>query len=149
MGGFGSGRPGYSSAPTCESTNSIDLAWLRRRGMLRTGNRATLTRSRAGEQTGSIGVLVLADSLRLMYAVTAHDGTKISINELVPFMYTATQFRGRRQWLMCIKCGRGCARFMAALIPLPAMSRTEVRLPEGKFGPACHAAHRKDREPFA
>jgi len=78
--------------------------------MLRTGNRATLTWSRAGEQTGSIGVLVLADSLRLMYAVTAHDGTKISINELVPFMYTATQFRGRRQWLMCIKCGRGCRK---------------------------------------
>ena len=33
-----------------------------------------------------------------------------------------------------------------ALFPLPAMSRTEVRLPEG---PACHAARRKDREPFA
>jgi hypothetical protein len=55
---------------------SIDLAWLRRRGILRTGNRATLTWSRAGEQTGSIGVFVLADGLRLMYAVTAHDGIK-------------------------------------------------------------------------
>ena len=36
-------------------------------------------------------------------AVTAQDG-----NEFLPFVYTATQFRGRRQWLMCIKCGRGC-----------------------------------------
>jgi hypothetical protein len=37
MGGFGSGRHSYSSTPTCESTHSIDLASLRRRGMLKPG----------------------------------------------------------------------------------------------------------------
>jgi hypothetical protein len=36
-GDFGSGRRGYSSAPTCEATHSIDLAWLRRRRMLEPG----------------------------------------------------------------------------------------------------------------
>ena len=37
MGGFGNGRYSYSSGPTCESAPSIDLAWLRRRGMLKPG----------------------------------------------------------------------------------------------------------------
>jgi hypothetical protein len=37
--------------------------------------------SRGGEKSGSIGV---ADGLRLMYGVTAHDGTKIGVDELIP-----------------------------------------------------------------
>jgi hypothetical protein len=49
--------------------------------MLEIGNRTTLTWSSGGQLTGSIGVLVQADGLRLMYAVTTHDGTKISVNE--------------------------------------------------------------------
>ena len=53
MGGFGSGRPS-SGAPTCEGCLNIDLAWLRRRGMLTPGRFSTLTWSRVGEQTGSI-----------------------------------------------------------------------------------------------
>ena len=110
MGGFGSGRYGYSSSPTCEGAHGIDLAWLRRRGMLKTGNRTTLTWSSGGQPTGSIGVLVQADGLRLMYALTTHDGAKIRVNELVPFVHTATQFGGRRRWLMCIGCGRGCRK---------------------------------------
>jgi hypothetical protein len=32
------------------------------------------------------------------------------INELVPFAYTTTMFGGRRQWFMCLKCGRRCRR---------------------------------------
>ena len=109
MGGFGSGRYGFSSAGTCESRRSIDLAWLRRRGILRKGwigGGTTFTWSQGGEKTGSVGVFVQADGLRLRYAVTADDGTKIGVDELVPFAYTATRFGGRRQWLMCIKCGR-------------------------------------------
>ena len=109
MGGFGSGRYGFSSAGTCESRHSIDLAWLRRRGILRKGwigGGTTFTWSQGGEKTGSVGVFVQADGLRLRYAVTADDGTKIGVDELVPFAYTATRFGGRRQWLMCIKCGR-------------------------------------------
>src|SRR5215831_18654907 len=104
MGGFGSGRYACSSAATCERTPSIDLAWLRRRGFLELGNRTTLTSSWGGHKAGSIGVLVQTDGLRLMYAVRARDGTKISVDELVPFVHTATQFGGRRQWFMCIKC---------------------------------------------
>ena len=63
MGGFGSGRYSYSSAATCEGAHSIDLAWLRRRGILELGNRTTLTWSWGGEKTGSIGVVIHADGL--------------------------------------------------------------------------------------
>jgi hypothetical protein len=110
MGGFGSGRYSCSSAPTCERTLSIDLAWLRRRGILQLGNRTTLTCSWGEEKTGSIGVLIQADGLRLIYIFTAHDDAKIRVDELVPFVYTPTRFGGRRQWLMCIKCGRRCRK---------------------------------------
>ena len=52
MGGFGSGRYGFSSAGTCESRHGIDLAWLRRKGIVKTdwiGGRMTLTWSKGGE----------------------------------------------------------------------------------------------------
>jgi DNA-directed RNA polymerase subunit RPC12/RpoP len=111
MGGIGSGRcGGLSSAPTCESTHSIDLAYLRRRGHLNPGHHCSLTWSRGGEQTGSIGIIVSHDGIRLNYAVTDRHGVRISINELVPFAYTATRFNGRRQWLTCLKCGRRCRK---------------------------------------
>jgi hypothetical protein len=113
VGGFGSGRYGFSSAGRCESRHSIDLASLRRRGIVDPGGiggRTTLACSLGGEKSGSIGVLAQADGLRLMYGVTAHDGTKISVDELVPFAYTATRFGGRRQWLTCIKCGWYCRK---------------------------------------
>jgi len=73
VGGFGSGRYGFSSAGTCESRHSIDLAWLRRRGIVDPGwigGRTTLAWSLGGEKSGSIGVLAQADGLRLMYGVT-------------------------------------------------------------------------------
>jgi hypothetical protein len=54
--------------------------------------------------------LVQADELRLLYALKTHDGTKIKLDELVPFVHTATQLGGRRRWLMCIGCGRGCRK---------------------------------------
>src|SRR5262249_36421020 len=80
------------------------------RGMLRTRDRTTLTWSLGGQKSGSIGILVQTDGLRLMYAVGAHDGTKINVDELVPFAHITTQFGGRRRWLECIKCGGACRK---------------------------------------
>ena len=34
----------------------------------------------------------------------------IDVDELVPFVYTPTKFGGRRRWLSCLKCGRGCRK---------------------------------------
>jgi hypothetical protein len=46
--------------------------------------------------------------VRLLYRVTGPKGERISVNEVVPFRYTPTRFGGRRQWLMCRRCGRHC-----------------------------------------
>ena len=61
MGGFGSGGRNATGAATCESCHSIDLAWLRRRGMLQLGRYSPLTWSLAGEQTGSIMLIAQHD----------------------------------------------------------------------------------------
>jgi hypothetical protein len=74
------------------------------------GGGTTLTWSLGGEKSGSIRLFAQADGLRLTYTVTGHDGTKISVDELVPFAYTPTRFGGRRLWLMCLKCGRYCRK---------------------------------------
>src|SRR5688572_4235134 len=102
MGGLGSGRPS-SGAPTCEGCLGIDLAWLRRRGMLQLGRRSTVT-----EQTGSITLAAQSDGVRLIYRTTDRDGAPVDVSELVPFTYTPSMFGGQRQWLRCLKCGRGC-----------------------------------------
>ena len=51
MGRFRGGKP------TCEGRQSIDLAYLRRRGLLEVGRYTTLTWSRWGEEEGSIGLI--------------------------------------------------------------------------------------------
>ena len=109
MGGLGSGRPS-SGASTCEGYLNIDLAWLRRRRMLTPGRSSTLTWSRDGEQTGSITLAAQHDGVRLMYRTKDRDGEPIDVNELVTFVYTSTRFGGRRQWLRCLRCGRGCRK---------------------------------------
>jgi hypothetical protein len=109
MGGLGSGRPS-SGAPTCEGCLGIDLAWLRRRGMLQPGRRSAVTWSRSGEQTGSITLAAQTDGVRLIYRTTDRDGAPVDVSELVPFTYTPTMFGGQRQWLRCLKCGRGCRK---------------------------------------
>ena len=73
MGGLGSGRPN-SGAPTCEGCLNIDLAWLRRRGMLTPGRSSALTWSRAGEQAGSITLVAQHDGVRLIYRTKDRDG---------------------------------------------------------------------------
>jgi hypothetical protein len=87
-------RPLGFQAPTCESTRSIDLAWLRRRGMLKPG-RYSLEWSSVSESAGSISIVAQANGLRLLYRITGQDGAKTLMDEFMPFAYTATMFGGR------------------------------------------------------
>ena len=66
--------------------------------------------SRGGQQTGSTFLIAQHDGLRLLYRTKSPDGAPIDVSELVPFVYTATRFGGRRQWLQCLKCRRGCRK---------------------------------------
>src|SRR5262245_41200841 len=77
--------------------------------MLKPGCRSTLTWSRGGEVTGSISLIAQVDGIRLLYRMT-RDGESLTVDDLVPFAYTPTKFGGRRQWLRCPKCSRGCRK---------------------------------------
>jgi hypothetical protein len=62
-----------------------------------------------GEQPiGSIRIFVETEGVRLVYRVTAEHGAPLDVLELVPFVYTPTRFGGRRCWLQCLACKRGC-----------------------------------------
>ena len=90
MGGFGSGGHNARGAATCESCLSIDLAWLRRRGMLTPGRYSTVTWSQAGEQTGSIMLMAQHEGVRLRYQTKDREGSPVEVNELVAFAFTPT-----------------------------------------------------------
>jgi hypothetical protein len=109
MGGFGSGGPS-SGAATCEACLSLDLAWLRRRGMLTPGRTSTLTWSWGGQQTGSISLRAEEHGVRLIYRTKDGSGAPLNVSELVPFAHTGTMFGGQRRWLSCPKCRRRCRK---------------------------------------
>jgi hypothetical protein len=100
MGGIGSGRYSGFGAATTDDFHAIDLAMMQRRGWTTAG---TLTWSRGGCKTGSIGYAMYWHGLQLTYSAGGE-----SIAELVPFAYTATAFGGQRKWFQCLSCRRRC-----------------------------------------
>ena len=57
---------------------------------------------------GSIGLQAKSDGVRLFYRSRGDDDEWHDVDELVPTVWTPTQFGGRRQWFLCLKCGRRC-----------------------------------------
>jgi hypothetical protein len=110
MGGIGSGRPSGTGMwrDKCHDYLSIDLAWLRKQGCLRPGRRGELTWSRGGQQVGNIQYRVEASGLRLIYRTRPYGGEWSSVNELISFDYTQTNFSGRRAWFQCPSCRQRC-----------------------------------------
>lgn len=109
MGGFGSGRiGGLSCRPTCESSHSLDLTWLFRKGLLNVGRWSTVRWSKHGQETGSIALTLHEHGLQLLYGTQDDRGEPFRISELIPFSYSRAGFGGRRRWLQCLRCGRRC-----------------------------------------
>jgi hypothetical protein len=108
MGGWGSGRRGYSTKATCEGMHSVDLSYLRRHNMLTPGRMGTLSWSKCGHQTGLIGIAAETEGIRLVYQAKGPDGSPLNVVEFVPYRYTPTRFGGRRCWFQCLACKRGC-----------------------------------------
>ena len=110
MGGRGSGRSaGLGITRTkCHELHSIDLAYLRRHGLLRTGVSGQLTWSSRGTKTGSINYRVGERGLHLVYRTRPTGGEWRDVDELIPFTFTAANFSGRRRWFECPTCRRRC-----------------------------------------
>jgi len=88
--------------------HSVDLSYLRRHDMLTPGKTASLSWSKCGHETGSIRIIAEPEGVRLVYRTTGKDGAPLDVRELVPYLYTPTRFGGRRCWLQCLSCKRGC-----------------------------------------
>jgi hypothetical protein len=109
VGGLGSGRP-PSFPTTLDDLRAVDLRYLRRHGMLEPGRCGTLRWSRAGRETGSIGLRCSGDAVLLSYRVASWRGTEAEdVEERVPLVRTAQPFGGERLWFACPDCGRRCA----------------------------------------
>jgi hypothetical protein len=76
--------------------------------MLSAGRCSTVRWSRSGQETGSISLTAQECGLHLRYSTTDDRGAPLIVSELIPFTYMGAGFGGRRQWLTCLSCGRGC-----------------------------------------
>ena len=108
MGGSGSGRPATFMTAKCEECHAIDLAWLKRNGLLMPGRSSTIRWSCGGHQTGAITIEVSQMGLRLSYRVPTTGEEWQNISEVIPFTETRTNFGGTRRWLQCLSCGQAC-----------------------------------------
>lgn len=105
MGGYGSGRR-TRFAPRSDQFHKLDLAGFPRR-WFENHYAGTLTWSRGGHRTGSIGYRLSPTSMRLTYTLT-RQGEPVKIDETFLLAFTQQPFGGVRGWIVCKGCGRRC-----------------------------------------
>lgn len=125
MGGFGSGR--YLRRGRAKTTvsrcRSFSADWLNRHGILDPGYRGSITWSRNGEETSSIGVRCVSTpggrALRLHYTVVPRrdDADEREYDYRVPLTTTECNFGGERPWFRCP--GEGCGERVGKLYSAP------------------------------
>lgn len=110
MGGRGSGRHACIGLMVnkCHDMHSIDLAWLRRRKLLKPGHLSTVRWSRRGQETGSIQIMCVPAGVLLSYRQRTNGANWRHVREVVPLVETTTRFGGKRQWFQCLACHCRC-----------------------------------------
>jgi len=93
---------------TTEGYLALDIAVLRRRGLLQPGRSSLISWSRGGERMGSASLFAESGSLRLSYQTTTSEGSAERIDERVEIWSTQTSLGGQRQWFRCPGCHRQC-----------------------------------------
>lgn len=114
MGGMGSGRHWHFGARnTTEDYRDIDVRWLKRRGCLKPGYSGSITWSRRGEITASIGVRAELGRVVLDYRSRDKGGAWESLRYGVQLDTTPCNMGGERHWFLCP--AQGCGRRVAVL----------------------------------
>jgi len=101
MGGIGSGRHWQFGADTIDDYRSIDIRWLKREGLLETGNSRRITWSRGGEVTGSINVQSEPGRVILDYRHRDRGGEWQPERYPVYLDTTPCHMGGVRHWFLC------------------------------------------------
>ena len=89
----------------CEDHHEIDLARLRH---LKPGRSSAINWSRGGRPTGSMRIEAGQHGMHLTYRYRQRNGAWREVQEVLPFVETATCFGGRRRWFECPGCVRPC-----------------------------------------
>lgn len=105
MGGYGSGRQARGAARS-DQFHKLDLAEFRRE-WFQSYRSGTLTWSRGGHKTGSIGYRLFPDRMVLHYSAPMN-GERQDIGETFLMRPTEQPFGGHRWWIECKGCGRRC-----------------------------------------
>jgi hypothetical protein len=119
MGGVGSGTwYRFNKKTTTSECHSMDVRYLQRENLLRSGHSFSLRWSRAGRETGFIGGVVegteTPERVILLYRHRSSPGGEWEdVREPVPLTWTACNFGGQRPWFVCP--GAGCGRRVAVL----------------------------------
>ncbi len=100
MGGFGSGRwYRWDKQTSMEETRRLDIRFMNQQGMLKQGQRGTISWTVGGRPSGSIGWKMEGDGLVLNYVA---DGEEIE--EYIYLGKTPCHFGGERHWFHCPDC---------------------------------------------
>ena len=119
MGGVGSGSwYRFDKKTTTGECHSLDVRYLYREGLLKSGSWFSLRWSRAERETGSIGGVVegtqTPERVILSYRHRrGPSGEWEDVREPVPLTWTECNFGGERPWFICP--GAGCGRRAAIL----------------------------------
>ena len=109
MGGPGSGNwYRWDKKTTTDEVHRLDVRYMRKHGLLKPGYSGTLSWSRGGEKTGSIGYHVWSHKLVLKYRAKI-GGEWEDVEEPVQFDRTSCHYGGERLWFLCPHCGRRVA----------------------------------------
>jgi hypothetical protein len=119
LGGAGSGNwYRFDKKITTSGCHSVDVRYLHRHGLLKSGHSFSLRWSRGERKTGSIGGNVEGgarpERVILSYRHRSGLGGEWEdVREPVPLTWTACNFGGERPWFACP--GSGCGRRVAVL----------------------------------
>jgi hypothetical protein len=110
MGGVGSGSwYRWDKKNTAESQHRVDVRYMKRHGFLRPGMMGQLSWTWRGQQTGSVGYLVMEGRLILHYRHRPRGGEWEDVEETVWFDRTYCNYGGMRIWFRCPHCVRRVA----------------------------------------
>lgn len=94
-----------NSKDTVDSQHAIDVRYLKKEGLLYAGKIGTLTWSRNGKETGSIGYRIEDAGIRLNYRSRLNRSDEWQdVQQFIAFDYTPCNYGGHRTWLKCPNC---------------------------------------------
>jgi hypothetical protein len=119
MGGVGSGNwYRFDKKTTTDECQRVDVRYLHREGLLKSGSWFSLRWSRANRETGSIrGVVIGHEKPEKVILTYRHrsgpSGEWKEVREPIELAWTTCHFGGERPWFVCP--GAGCGRRAAVL----------------------------------